>query len=76
MTKKKLWQYCVLLHKYTEKASDSDDVKRVYLDTEMIIKPDNMLAKTAEEVAFKVTRMIDEKHASNPEDVEIIVQGF
>jgi len=74
--KKKLWQYCVLLHKYTEKTSGDDGPKRVYLDTEMIIKPDNMLAKTMEEVAFKVTRMIPDEHASNPEDVEIIVQGF
>ena len=70
--KKSLFQYFVLLHKYEDKT----DGTRVYKDTEMIIQPTYMVGRNKDEVAFKVTRMIDEKHAEHPEDVEINVQDF
>lgn len=73
--KKKLFQYFVLLHKYEHKEMNGSPTK-VYLDTEMIIQPAFMMGRTKDEVAFKVTRMIKDEHASSPEDVEINVQDF
>ncbi len=69
---KKLYNYAVLLHTYetTEKNG------KVWKESKMIIEPKNLLAKDEKEVLFKVTREIDEKYTSNPEDVEILVRNF
>lgn len=74
--KKKLFQYFVLLHKYESKTDSNGNPTRVYLDTQMIVEPTFMIGKNEAEVAFKVTRMISDEHAANPEDVEINVQNF
>lgn len=69
--KKQLFQYSVLFHTYEEK-----DGKREYKDTQVIIEPKYILAKSESELTFKITREIDEKYASNPDDVEIIISNF
>jgi hypothetical protein len=66
--KKSLFEYAVLLHK--------KDDKGVITNTEMIIEPTTILAKEEKDVAFKVTRAIPEKHAINPDNIEIIVRPF
>lgn len=66
--KKELFEYAVLLH--TEDA-DGDITK-----TEMIINPTTILAKSEKDVVFKVTRAIPEKHAENPDNVEILIRNF
>lgn len=65
---KKLFSYAVLLHKY--------DQDNKYVDSEIIIEPTNILAKDQKDVAFKVTRAIPEKHAENPDNVEILIKAF
>lgn len=65
---KKLFSYAVLLHKY--------DQDNKYVDSELIIEPTNILAKDQKDVAFKVTRAIPEKHAENPDNVEILIKAF
>lgn len=66
--KKSLFEYAVLLHKTDEKGKITD--------SEIIIKPTTILAKTEKDVAFKVTRAIPEEHAKNPDNVEIIIRNF
>ncbi len=65
--KKRLFQYVVLFHKFK---------KGEYIDSQIIIEPKNILANSDREVAFKATREIDEKYASDPDNVEIIVKEF
>lgn len=65
---KKLFEYAVILHKF-----DSD---KKYVDSELIIEPTKILAKTQEDVAFKVTRLIPEEHVDNPDNIEILIKAF
>ena len=68
---KKLFQVAVILHKYEE-----TDKGRVYKDSQIIVEPKFELAKTENEVVFKMTREIPEEFTSNPEDVQIIIRNF
>ncbi len=63
--KKRLFQYTVLFHKFK---------KGEYIDSSIIIEPKSVLANSEKEVAFKATREIDEKYASDPDNVEILVK--
>jgi len=65
---KKLFEYAVLLHSY--------DKDKKYVDSELIVQPTRILAKNEKDVAFKVTRLIPEKHAENPDNVEILIKLF
>lgn len=68
--KKNIFQYAVLLHIKNEKGE--------VVDTKMIVEPTTMLAKSENEVAFKVTRLIPEHVVSEnePENIEILVKSF
>lgn len=66
--KKKLFEYAVILH-------TTDDKGKV-TNSEAIIKPKTILAKSEQDVAFKVTREIPDEHAENPDNVEIIIRSF
>ncbi len=68
---KKLFTYAVILHEYTE-----DDKGKNYKDSKMIIEPTNILAVSEKDLVFKVTRLIPEEHASNPDNVEILIRNF
>lgn len=65
---KRLFEYAVILHSY-----DSD---KKYVDSKLIIEPTKMLAKSEQDVAFKVTRLIPEEHADQPDNVEILIKPF
>ena len=65
---KQLFQYAVLLHKY-----DKDDE---YVDTQVIIEPKFALAKSQQDLVFKITREIPEEYATDPANVQIIVRNF
>ena len=65
---KKLFEYAVILHKF-----DSD---KKYVDSELIVEPTKILAKTESDVAFKVTRLIPEEYAENTDKVEILIKVF
>lgn len=69
---KQLFTYCVILHTY----DTNEKGEKKYKDSELIIKPNDILAKNEKEVLFKVTREIPEKYASNPDDIAILVRGF
>lgn len=73
--KKKLFQYAVILHKYEK---DEANLKGgpIYVDSELIIQPTMMLAKSEKDVVFKVTRLIPEEHAGDPDNVEILIRNF
>jgi hypothetical protein len=68
---KNLYQYAVLIHKYEEK-----DNKKVYVDSELIIEPKTVLAKSEKDLIFKVTREIPEEYAIDPDNVQILVRNF
>ncbi len=68
---KQLFQYCVVLHKYEESTT-----AKTYKDTEIVIEPKFILAKSEKDVLFKVTREIPEQHASNPDDIQILIRNF
>jgi len=65
---KQLFQYAVILHKY--------DKDGAYEDSVLIIDPTVVLAKDQKDVLFKVTRLIPEEHATNPDNVQILVRPF
>ena len=69
--KKRLFQYAVILHSYDETSE-----AKIYKDSELIIQPTVILAKDDKEVLFKVTRLIPEDKASNPDNVEIVIRNF
>lgn len=71
--KKRLFQYAVLLHKFR---NDAASTANTYEDSEVIISPTVILAKSEQDVVFKVTRLIPDEHAENPDNVEIIVRPF
>jgi hypothetical protein len=64
---KYLFQYAVLLHKYTDK---------VYVDSEVILGPTTRLAKSEKNLLFAVTREIPEEYAQDPDNIQIIVRNF
>lgn len=68
---KKLFQYTVLFHEYETKEG-----VRTYKDSSIIVEPKFVLATSEKEVVFKATREIDEKYASNPDDVQIMIRNF
>lgn len=73
---KKLFQYAVILHQY-EPAKEGEAVAgKIYKDSILIIEPTMMLAKSEKDVIFKVTRLIPEAHAENPDNVEIHIRPF
>ena len=76
MNKKKLFEYAVVFHNYEAASATAVSTADVYKDSEMIIEPTRMLAKDEKEVAFKVTRLIPEKYAGNPDHVEIMIRNF
>jgi len=66
--KKSLFTYAVLLHTY--------DKDKKYEDSTVIIEPTTILAKSEQDVAFKVTRAIPEEHAADPDNVQILIKAF
>lgn len=66
--KKSLFEYAVILHTTNDKGKVTE--------SKLIIKPTTMLAKSEQDVAFKVTRAIPDEHAENPDNVEIIIRSF
>lgn len=64
---KHLFQYAVILHKYTD---------NVYVDSEIIIEPTFRMAKSEKDLLFAITREIPEKHAENPDNIQILVRNF
>jgi hypothetical protein len=69
--KKRPYQYMVILHEYEEKEG-----KQEYKDSKVIIDLKTVLAKSEKELVFKITREIPEEHASEPDNVEIIIRPF
>ena len=68
---KTLFQYTVLLHEYEE-----TDKGKVYKNSQIIIDPTFVLAKSEKDVVFKVTREIPEKYATDPDNVQILIRNF
>lgn len=66
-TMKILFQYAVILHKYTDK---------VYVDSEMIIPPIFRLAKSEKDLIFAITREIPDKYADDPDNIQILIRNF
>lgn len=71
MNKFSLFQYAVILHK-----KETKDGKTEYVGAEMVIEPTTMLARNERDAVFKITRMIPEEKASNPDDIDIIIRNF
>lgn len=65
---KQLFQYAVILHE-----RDKDGT---YLDSKIIIEPTTVLAKSEKDLVFKITREIPEEHASDPDNVQIVIRNF
>lgn len=65
---KQLFQYAVILH---ERDKDGN-----YLDSKIIIEPTTVLAKSEKDLVFKITREIPEEHASDPDNVQIVIRNF
>lgn len=79
--KKRLFQYAVVLHKFTkvngaQVGAISTSSVQEYEDSELIIEPTFVMAKSEKDVVFKVTRLIKEEHASDPDNVEILIRNF
>ena len=75
MTKKKPYQYMVILHEYEEDPTNPKGGP-VYKDSKVIIDLKTVMAKSEKELVFKITREIPEEHASEPDNVEIIIRPF
>lgn len=74
--KKKLFQYAVILHEY-EPAKEGQVIDgEIYKDSKVIIEPKVELAKSEKDLVFKITRLIPEEYASNPDNVEILIRPF
>lgn len=69
---KQLFEYVILLDEFT---TDEKGVKS-YKDTKIIVEPKVTLAKEAKDVLFKATREVPDEHASNPDNVRIVVRNF
>ena len=68
MMRKTLFKYAVLLHTKNEKGEITD--------TEVIIEPNTILGKSEKDVVFKITRLIPDEHAQDPDNVQILVGNF
>lgn len=68
---KKLFQYTVVFHEY-----ETTEKGKIYKDSQIIVEPKFVLALSEKEVVFKATREVDEKYASNPDDVQILIRNF
>ena len=68
---KKLFQYVVIFHE-----DEETDKGRVFKDSQIIVEPKFVLANSEKEVIFKATREVDEKYASTPDDVQILIRNF
>ena len=68
---KKLFQYAVILHEY----KIGEGGAKEYVDSKVVIEPKTALAKSENEVLFKVTREIPEEYASNPDNVQILIRN-
>lgn len=66
MARLKLFEYHVILHPKDPEKGDS----------ELIIKPDTLMASDAKEAAFMVTRLIPEKHAKEFSRIDIGIRSF
>lgn len=66
-----MYQYTVIFHEY-----ETTEKTRTYKDSQVIVEPKFVLANSEKEVIFKATREIDEKYASSPDDVQIMIQNF
>ncbi len=77
MEKKKLFQYTVILHKYStvNQTGSTSNIKE-YSDSEIIIQPTFILAKSEKDVVFKVTRNIPSEFAEDPDNIEILIRNF
>jgi len=71
MSKLKLFEYAVVLHKEKEGGKQGE-----YESAEIVISPTLVLAKDDKEVAFKATRQIKDEHAKNPDNIEILIRNF
>ena len=69
----KLFSYAVIVHEYEP---SKDGLGEVFKDSKIIIEPTTVLAKMEKDVIFKVTRLIPEQYASNPDNVEILIRPF
>lgn len=74
--KKRLFTYAVILH--TKKKTDDGALTKQpeEFESTLIIEPTNILAKNEKDVVFKVTRLIPEEHASDSDNVEILIRPF
>jgi len=68
---KSLFQYTVLYHEY-----ETTEKGKTYKDSQIISEPKFMLANSEKEVIFKATREVDEKYASDPDNVQILIRNF
>lgn len=66
-----MFQYTVLFHEH-----ETTEKGKVYKDSQIIVEPKFVLAASEKEVIFKATREIDEKYASHPDDVQILIRNF
>jgi len=68
---KSLFQYTVIYHQFEE-----GEKGKVYKDSVLVQEPKFVLAATEKEVVFRATREIDEKYASDPDNVQILIRNF
>lgn len=75
--KQRLFTYAVILHteKKGSEAMAGGTTMKEY-DSKLIIEPTTIMAKNEKDVVFKVTRLIPEDSASDPDNVEILVRPF
>lgn len=66
--KKRLFQYCVILHTLNAKGE--------YIDSKIIIEPSTRLARSEKDLLFSITREIPEEYTENPDNVEILIRNF
>lgn len=75
MTKKRPYQYMVIVHEYEEDKTNPKGGP-IYKDSKVIIDLKTVMAKSEKELVFKITREIPEQHAGEPDNVEIIIRPF
>lgn len=68
---KRLFEYAILYHEYTEEGN-----VKTFKETHLVQGIKSILATTEKEVVFKATREVDEKYASDPDNVQILVRNF
>jgi hypothetical protein len=65
---KSLFQYTVLFHKHDKDGN--------YIDSQVVIEPKFVLAKSEKDLVFKITREIPEEFAEESDNVQILVRNF